>query len=251
MSQRILVTGMSGLIGAALRRRLEGRHELRALNRREVPDVPTHAADIADGEAIAPAFAGIDTVVHLAAIADLHADYDAVRRHNLDGTYHVFEAARAAGVRRVVYASSGAVVAGYEREEPFKALAEGRYDAVPERWPVLTHTDPVRPAGLYGCSKVWGEALARRYADAAAMSMLCVRIGHVTPGDRPESARDFSIWCSQDDIARLLEACIAAPPELGFDVFFGVSDNRWSYRDMSHPREVLGFTAQHRAEDYR
>ena len=65
--RRVLVTGMSGLIGSALRRHLESTYELSALNRRPIPGVKCHQGDIADLDTIAPAFAGIDTVVHLAA----------------------------------------------------------------------------------------------------------------------------------------------------------------------------------------
>jgi NAD(P)-dependent dehydrogenase (short-subunit alcohol dehydrogenase family) len=60
---RVLVTGMSGLIGSALRARLAGGHELRALNRGRLEGVPCHQADIADLEAIRPAFDGVDVVV--------------------------------------------------------------------------------------------------------------------------------------------------------------------------------------------
>ena len=56
----VLVTGMSGLIGRALRKHLEGRYTLRALNRSAVAGVPCHQADIADLDAIQPAFAGVD-----------------------------------------------------------------------------------------------------------------------------------------------------------------------------------------------
>src|SRR5438034_6622903 len=156
---KILVTGMSGLIGTALRRHLGGVHELRALNRRSVPGVPSHQADIGDLDAIQPAFEGIDVVVHLAAVVGPSPSFDAVLRTNVVGTRNVFEAARRAGVRRVVYASSGAVVAGYEREEPYRALVEGRYGDV-TTWTRLTHDSPPRPSGLYGVSKVWGETLA-------------------------------------------------------------------------------------------
>src|SRR5262249_4575357 len=82
---KVLVTGMSGLIGGAVRRRLEGRYELSALNRRDVPDVPCHRADIADLEAILPAFAGIDTVVHLAAFVGGFDKWDEILRHNVIG----------------------------------------------------------------------------------------------------------------------------------------------------------------------
>jgi nucleoside-diphosphate-sugar epimerase len=109
----------------------------------------------------------------------------------------------------------------------------------------------VRPAGLYGVSKVWGETLGRHYADAHGLSVLCVRIGHVTAEDRPRAPRDFSVWCSQRDIVRMLEACLRAPDTLRFDVFFAVSNNTWSYRDLDHARRVLGFEPLDAAEAWR
>src|SRR6059036_1883529 len=246
----VLVTGMSGLIGGALRRHLEGTYALSALNRQPIPGVKCHQADIADLDAIAPAFDSVDTVVHLTARTGSSDSFDEILRANVVGTYNVFEAARRAGVRRVVYASSGATVSAYERDLPYRALAEGRYDEV-GAWTTLTHETPVRPAGLYGVSKVWGEALARHYADAHDLSVLCVRIGHVTAEDRPRAPRDFSVWCSQRDIARMIEACLRAPATLRFDVFFAVSNNKWSYRDLDHARRVLGFEPQDAAETYR
>jgi len=246
----VLVTGMSGLIGGALRSHLAARYELRALNRRPVEGVPCHQADVADLEAIQPAFKGVDAVVHLAASVGMSAPFDEILRANVIGTYNVFEASRRAGVRRVVYASSGATVSAYERDMPYRALAEGRYDEV-GAWTTLTHETPVRPAGLYGVSKVWGEALARHYADAHGLSVICVRIGHVTAEDRPRAPRDFSVWCSQRDIVRMIELCLAAPDTLRFDVFFAVSNNTWGYRDLDHARQVLGFQPLDAAETYR
>ena len=246
----VLVTGMSGLIGGVVRRRLEGRYDLRALNRRAVAGLPCHQADIADLDAIEPAFERVDTVVHLAAIAHGGTGWDLVLRHNVIGAYNVFEAARRRGVRRVVFASSGATVSGYERDAPYAALANGRYDEA-RAWPMLTHETPIRPAGLYGCSKVWGEALARHYADAYDLSAICLRIGAVTAEDRPLEARQFSVWCSQRDVAQMIERCIEAPDRVRFDVFYVVSDNRWSYRDLDHARDVVGYQPEDRAEDFR
>jgi nucleoside-diphosphate-sugar epimerase len=248
---RVLVTGMSGLIGGAVRRRLEARCALRALNRRSVAGVDTVQADIADLDAIRPAFAGVDAVVHLAANTSADAPWPEILSQNVVGTYHVFEAARAAGVRRVVYASSGATTSGWERDEPYRALVTGRYADVPAGWPRITHETPARPRGLYGASKLWGEALARHYSDAHGMSMLCLRIGVVNEADRPLEPRHFSAWCSQRDIAAAVERCLAAPDTLRFGVFFVTSDNRWGYRDLAHAREVLGFVPQDRAEDWR
>jgi nucleoside-diphosphate-sugar epimerase len=248
--QTVLVTGMSGLIGSAVRRRLQGRYDLRALNRRTVDGVPTHRADIGRPDDIRAAFEGVDVVVHLAAYAQAEATWEEVLHHNVIGTYHVFEGARRAGVRRVVFASSGATVSGCERDEPYAALVAGRHDEA-TAWPMLTHESPVRPHGLYGCSKVWGEALARHYADTHGMSMLCLRIGAVTAEDRPTLPRHYSVWCSQRDVAQMIERCIAAPEGVRFDVFYVVSDNRWSYRDLSHARAVVGYEPQDRAEDHR
>ncbi len=245
----VLVTGASGLIGTAVRRHLAGRHELRALNRRALAGIPCHQADIADLAAIQPAFAGVDTVVHLAAEVG-RPGFDELLRANVIGTYNVFEAARRAGVRRVVYASSGATVSGWEREPPYRELAQGRYAEV-DGWRRITHETPPRPSGIYGCSKVWGEALGRYYADAHGLSVVCLRIGHVTAEDRPVVPRDFTVWCSQRDIARMIALAIDAPADLRFDVFYAVSDNRWGYRDLEHARAVLGYVPADRAEDHR
>jgi len=250
---RVLITGMSGLIGETVRRRLEGRYTLRALNRRPITGVDCHQADIADLDAISPAFRDVDAVVHLAARVASDTDrgtWDAILRDNVVGTYNVFEAARRAGVKRVIYASSGATVSGIERDAPYAALTAGRYDEVAE-WPILTHESPTRPNGLYGCSKIWGEALARHFADTTAMSMICLRIGHVSAVDRPTRPREYSVWCSRRDIAQMVERCLAAPHSLRFDVFFVTSGNKWGYRDIEHARARVGFVPEDRAEDHR
>ena len=249
--KKVLVTGMNGLIGGVVRRRLEGEYDLSALNRGEVAGVPCHRADLGDLDAIRPAFEGIDCVVHMAAVVTLAANLDDVVRTNVIGTYNVFEAAHRAGVGRVVYASSGATIGNCELDEPYKAIAEGRYEEAPASWPMLGIDAPIRPKGLYGCSKVWGEALARHYADTTPLSIICLRIGGVNKDDRPRSAREYSIWCSQRDIARLVELSVQAPDDLKFDIFYGVSANRWSYRDVEHSRRVIGWAPEDSAESYR
>jgi nucleoside-diphosphate-sugar epimerase len=239
--KKVLITGMSGLIGDIARKHLDGKYALTALNRRPVTGVPCHQADIADLPSIEPAFHGQDVVVHLAAKARGSAGWEELLDPNVLGVYNVFEASRRAGVKRVIYASSGATVSGWEREHPYSAIVEGRYDEVPGTWPKLTHESPVRPGNLYGCTKAWGEALARHFSDAYKMSMICLRIGAVTPDNRPTSSRTFSVWCSHRDIAQMIEKCIEAPDDVRFDIFFVVSNNKWSYRDVSHPRMVVGY----------
>jgi uronate dehydrogenase len=244
---RVLVTGLGGVIGGAMRAHLGSRFELRGLGRRPgPPGVPWYVGDIANLDGIAPAFNGADAVVHLAAELGGKPDLDPYVRTNIVGTYNVFEAARRAGVRRVVFASSGAAISAIEQDEPYQSFVQGRAD----RAPIVTHTSPLRPSGLYGCSKVWGEALARHYADVYGMSMICVRIGRVKEDDRPTEPREFSVWCSQRDIATMLAACVEAPPSVRFDIFYATSRNRRGYRDLEHVRSVLGWKPADSADQF-
>lgn len=250
-SNRILITGMSGLIGGVVRDHLQHKYELTALNRRDVPGVRCVQADISDLDAILPAFENQDVVVHMAAIVSGSAGWDDVLRYNIVGTYNVFEAARRAGVKRIVFASSGSTISGYERLAPYDAIVESRYEAVPETWEHFDHDVPSRPSGLYACSKVWGETLARHVVDTSNLSIICLRIGAVNAEDRPRNSREFSVWCSQRDIAQMVQKTIEAPDTLKYDIFYVVSNNKWRYRDLSHAKEVVGFVPEDAAEDYR
>ena len=251
MAEDILVTGMSGLIGGAVRRRLEPRARLTALNRGDVPGVRTVRADLCDLDAIRPAFEGRDTVIHLAAKASDRHPWEELRDTNVIGTRNVLEAARLAGCRRVVFASSGATVAGWEREEPYRALVEGRYADAPDDWTRIRHDMATRPNGTYASTKVWGESMARHYADEFGLSAISLRIGFVNPEDRPATARIFSVWCSQRDIVNAVELAVDMDESIRYDIFFVNSDNKWGYRDLSHAEEVLGFVPQDAAEDHR
>jgi nucleoside-diphosphate-sugar epimerase len=191
----------------------------------------------------------VEVVLHLAALARTDATFDELLPANVVGTYNVLEAARLAGARRVVFASSGAVTNGYEQDAPYRELAGGEGLPAGGQWPMITHDSPVRPQGFYGCTKVWGEVLGRHYADCSGLSVLCVRIGAVVPEDRPTALRHRSVWCSQRDVAQMLERCIAAPSDLRYDIFYAVSNNRRNYRDLAHGRAVLGFVPQDGADD--
>ncbi len=241
---------MSGLIGGILRRHLDeaGGYELSALNRSVVEGVESHQADVADLEATKPAFEGVDVVVHLSANL-IEGDWDAMVQTNLIGTYNVYEAARLAGVKRVVFASSGATIRGLDYVEPYTTLAEGRFEEMPDTFEKVT-VDQVRPMGVYGATKVWGEALGRVFTDTHDISIICVRIGSVRPENRPLTGREYSVYFSHHDVATLLRAAIDAPDELKYEIVFGTSDNQWGYRDLEHTRDVLGWTPRDSAESF-
>jgi nucleoside-diphosphate-sugar epimerase len=235
----ILVTGMSGLIGSLAGRELARDHRVRALNRRPVDGFETVRADIVDYQAIRPAFDGIDTVVHLAAY--LGDDDRQQLEVNVRGTYNVFEAAREAGVSRVVFASSGAVMMGYEKDEPIRSMTEARLEDVRGRKPTLSHLDPIRPTRVYGAVKAFGEALGCAYHETYGMSVVCIRLGRVREDNRPSDAREAAVYLSHRDAAQVIRRCVEARDEVGFAIVYGVSDNFSRFRDIEHARETIGY----------
>ena len=249
--KKVLITGLSGLIGNAVHKRLADRYELTALNRRLVPGVHCVQADVADFAAIQPAFVGQEIVVHLAALVSFEPDWEAILEANIKGTYNVFEAARRAGVKRIIYASSGATVSGWAKEAPYGALMAGRYAEATAPWPMITHETPPRPTALYSVSKVFGETLAYQFKATTDLSIICLRFGVINAEDRPTALSHFPIWCSQRDAAQMVEKCITAPDSLRYDIFFVTSRNQWGYRDISHAREVVGYEPEDSADSYQ
>ena len=251
MTESVLVTGLSGLIGKALLPNLSEQSEVRALNRRDIEGIKTFQCDIADYDAIRPAFDNVSTVVHLAAKAGERFSIDDLLKTNVRGTYNVFKAAADAGCKRVVFASSGATVSGYELIEPYKTLVSGSYENAPSTWELVDHNSPVKPTGVYGSTKVWGEALASHFVDTTGISILCLRIGYVNRDDKPGRPRDYSIWCSQRDIVAAILGCINADESVGFAKIFATSRNKWGYRDLTLAKNIAHFEPQDAAENYR
>ena len=247
----ILVTGLSGLIGTALRVNLEGSCKLSALNRNEVLGIPTTQASIDDYDKILPAFSDINTVVHLAARISDDAGWESLLKTNIEGTRNVFEAARVNGVKRIVFTSSGATVAGWEKVEPYKSLVEGHYDKVNQGIELIDESMAVRPGNLYASTKVWGESIARHYADSFGIEVVCLRIGYANAEDQPVNARHFSVWNSQRDVVQAIRLAMTAELPENFDIFFILSANKHTYRNIDRAKSVLGFMPADEAEFYR
>ena len=170
---------------------------------------------------------GIDCVVHLGGIPR-EAPWNAILPNNIEGTYHVFEAAREKGVRRVVFASSNHVI-GYYRA----GFAAGVHE-------------PPRPDSRYAVSKVFGEALARLYADKHGLSVAALRIGSFR--ERPQDWRQLSTWLSPRDMVQLARCCIDASA-FHFLVLYGVSANTCARWFNPHAAAV-GYQPEDNAEDY-
>ena len=262
-AKKILITGVSGLIGSTVYQRLiqePERYDVYGFSRRRVPSVRVpegrdlqipdenfHSGTVQDMAAIKKAVAGMDAVVHMAATWDR---WDDILPHNLVGAYNLYQACQEAGVKRLVAASTIQVSDGQRRAAPYRSIAAREYENVPDDFARVTAAEPAEPRNLYAASKVWAESLARVYAHTSDLSCLCIRIGWVVAEDRPPNPNAVEIWCSQRDIAQLVERCIAAPEDLRFGIYYGMSKNRWNWVDLEAAREQVGYEPQDSAEDF-
>jgi UDP-glucose 4-epimerase len=120
-------------------------------------------ADILDPVALEPVFNGVSDVVHLAAygsVVESVADPGSNFTTNVQGTLNVLRAAVNAGVRRLVFASTGGALIG---------------DATP---PVDEGSLP-KPISPYGASKLCGEAYCHAFAKSYGLETVCLRFGNV------------------------------------------------------------------------
>ncbi|MFJ2439957.1 MULTISPECIES: NAD-dependent epimerase/dehydratase family protein [unclassified Streptomyces] len=229
----VLLTGAAGGLGTLMRGLLPAYgYELRLFDATPIEDAPgSIAADLADKEALREAVRGVDAIIHLAGIS-LEASFDKILRANIEGTYNLYEAARAEGVRRTVFASSNHAVG-------FTPRPQGDD-------PLIPVTTPHRPDTFYGLSKSFGEDLAQFYWDKYGMETVSVRIGSCFA--EPSSVRMLSIWLSPDDCARLLHAALTAD-EVGHSVVYGSSANTRLWWDLTTAR-ALGYDPRDDSEPY-
>jgi uronate dehydrogenase len=205
---RILLTGAAGSLGGHLRAGLAPLAErLRLLDVRDLGDAAPHeelvVCDLADKAAAFAAVEGCDAVVHFAG-HPREQSFEEIVADTLPAAYHVWEGARRAGVRRIVYASS------------IHAVGFAPVEAVPD-----TRTMH-RPDTFYGLTKTFVEDLASLYWDKFGIETVALRICSCFP--EPRDRRMLWSWLSFADCVRLVQAALTAP-RVGFSVIYGTSDN--------------------------
>jgi uronate dehydrogenase len=229
----VLLTGAAGGVGGFLRASLPGYgYRLRCTDLVPVPGEPEAlTVDLRDPDAVREAVRGVDAVVHLGGLS-LEDTFDRILDANIRGAYHLYEAVRLEGVRRVVFASSNHTVGFVPRpEQPGDPL------------PVET---PLRPDTYYGLSKCFGESLASLYADKYGVETVSIRIGSCFAA--PRDARMLATWLSPADAARLVHAALTAP-DVHHSVVYGISANTRGWWDLA-PARALGYQPEDDAEAY-
>ena len=229
--KKILMTGAAGGVGTFLRSEFRGHYHLRLTDMTAIddcgPDEEFVKADLSNMEAIQNAVAGVDGIIHLGGYS-VEGDWETLLNANIIGTYNLFESARLDGVKRIVFASSNHAMGFYERDK------------------TIDHTAPPRPDTRYGLTKVFGESLARLYADKYGAEVMNIRIGNV--GEKPIDVRRLSIWISPRDLAQLISIGLEHP-DINYEIVYGMSDNKRAWWDNSNAQR-LGYRPQDRSEDY-
>lgn len=200
---RILVTGGTGAVGkAAVARLVAGGHEVVVVGRRpglEVPGATYAVCDVTCYERLCEVMGGCDAVVHLAAVAwPGAAPAHELFRVNVQGTFHVFEAAAQAGIRRVVQASSINALGCYWGIAPFTP----RYFPVDEEHPTFT-TDP------YSFSKNLVEAIAAYSWRRDGISSVSLRLPWVRAAASPAKAEAWRRQCERS--SALIDELASSP----------------------------------------
>lgn len=228
----ILLTGAAGGLGSALRPRLLERYgKLRssdiAMFGPALAGEEIMIGDIADETFCDRIADGCGALIHLGGRAS-EDSWEVIHRANIVGCFNMFDAARVAGVTRVIFASSNHAIGFHPVSEKLDAGARQR------------------PDSLYGVSKAFGEDLASLYVDKHGMEVACLRIGSCFP--QPTDVRQLATWLSYADLFRLIVACLEAP-KLGFAVVYGASNNSRGYWDNSKTPEIV-FTPEDSADAF-
>lgn len=216
MLKRLLITGAGGGLGKMARQRFA--HLAETVRLSDIVDVgpagPNEevvTCDLGDRQGVHDLVDGCDGVVHFGGIS-VEDSFSKILNANIEGVYNLYEAARKTGKPRIVFASSNHVIGFYRQDQHLDAHVT------------------LRPDGLYGVSKCFGEAMANMYHDKFGIETAIVRIGSCFP--EPIDRRMLSTWMSADDFTSLVE-CVFRAMRLGCPVIYGVSDNDTVWWDNS------------------
>ena len=230
---KILVTGAAGALGTILREGLKPHVKAMRLSDIRPLSNPSPLEDIvlcdlANKSAVESVATGCDAIVHFGGVA-VERPFEEVLEGNIKGIFHIFEAARKQGVKRVVFASSNHAIGFHKVEDTIDS------DCLQ------------MPDSYYGLSKAYGENMARFYWQRYGIESVCLRIGSSFP--KPLDKRMLITWLSFRDMTELVRCSLAAP-KVDHTIAYGVSNNRDKWWDNSGAAH-LHYVAQDNTEAWR
>jgi NAD(P)-dependent dehydrogenase (short-subunit alcohol dehydrogenase family) len=232
-SNLVLITGSAGRIGQCVVAELRRRGvPMRGFDRVKTPKLKDSVVgDLTNFEDVKRAMKGVHTLIHLAATPDDVEDVlgDLIP-NNIVGVYHIMEAARLAGVKRLILASSGQVNWWQRKTGPLPVRA----------------SEGTSPRYWYGAAKMFMESIGRGYSELHGMSVIVVRLGwcprtraHIEEIGGTEWAKD--VYLSPGDAGRFF-ACAVQAPKISFAVVYATSRPvNVDYFDLEPTRRLLGY----------
>ncbi|MFO0866463.1 MAG: NAD(P)-dependent oxidoreductase [Gemmataceae bacterium] len=236
MSKRILLTGSSGRVGRGVTAELLRRgHEVRGFDLVPTPGLADMVVGtLTDRAAIDRAMHGRDTLIHLAATPDDDDFETKILPNNLLGLHHVMESARAAGVSRMILASTTQLHWFGRMRGPL---------------PILD-TTPITPRYWYGASKAFLEGAGKAFAESFGIEVLAIRIGWCPrTKEQAQEILDMDwapdVYLSPADAGRFFALAAESSRPFTYEVFFciGKPKNTAIY-DGIKAKEWLGYEPQ-------
>ncbi len=252
--QKVLITGAAGRIAQMVREALQDEYELSAIDLRPAEGFEDClVADMTDLEAIQHAFDGIDIVVDFANNPAGNLSWEDAYANNIHATFNSMRAAQEAGVKRYIYTSSNRATEEYQQDYPYSAICKGDYEGLdPATMPLIDSRMPVRPNGPYGIGKAAAEAAGRYFSDKFGMSVICLRLGTMgREGAGPRDQRQFATLLTPRDLKHLYRCAVAASDDVKFAIYYGVSNNKWRFWDISDAAEQIGYQPLDNMETWR
>lgn len=236
---KILITGATGTIGLEVTRHLVNNHDLTVVGR-DFSDFPEDLKekvrlvekDLIVRENWNGLLDHIEFVIQLAGQADPNATfYGDLLEMNYKIPHNLYDEATKVNVlKRIIFASSIHVVGAYPNYVQVKA------------------SDPVRPADLYGVSKVYLEGLAAYHAYVNQIESIGIRIADYKASDDEiegsTNKNEMAEYLSVRDFNHLIDCCLKAELEEPFLLINGISKNTFPRLSYEEARVKLGYEPQ-------
>lgn len=239
----ILITGATGTIGKELTKHLKDKHQLTLvdIDFSEFPnelkqDTKIVETDLVDRENWRGLLKDIEYVIQLAGEPNQHAEfYGDLEELNFEIPHNLFdEALEAKQLKRIIFASSIHAVDAYPNDVQVKT------------------TDPIRPSGLYGVSKVYIEALATHHAYVNDIPSIGIRIADYTVNnekllDEEVDEAGMAMFFSARDMNHLIDCCLEADLDEPYLLVNGLSNNTFKRLSIEEAKNKLGYEPQDNA----
>ena len=224
---KVGITGAEGTIGSVLRKGLSDRYEIKSFTLKN-QNFESIQVDLSQKESVEGIYSGLDAVIHLAADPSPKADWNSVRKNNIEATFNVFTECVTSKVKRLILASTNHTQHGDTLLTTPETL------------------DLTNPDSLYAVSKLFGENLGKLFSEQYGLQFVGLRIGWIVKGDDPTIMRETpseeymrAMFLSHKDCINAFERALDV--ETNYMIAYAISDNTHKVFDLEITKRTLGF----------